>query len=108
MTVKRIIERMTPAHEQDDDFRFYVSDLLSLGQFQDDAAVNGIAKLIVDKGPEELTPKQKNLFAKYGLSEHLYTEYCKWCMQEISWNEMLSAIEDDLCSYCRNKIEKDD
>ncbi len=67
----------------------------------------GIAKLVIEKGFEVLSEKQRFVFEK-AISPFIYDE-CKRCGLEILWCEM-SAAEDNgrLCSWCQQMSRKDD
>lgn len=91
----------------EEDFSIYVSDLLDSERL-DGEVVIGIAKQIIDRGVSSLTPNQKITFIRYGLLLDNYVDECNRCTLEIPWSEMLFALDDGFCAYCRHMIEKDD
>jgi|SRR5699024_1326500 len=91
-----------------DEFKVYLEELLDQNLIEDERA-KGIANFIMDNGLKQLTDKQWYVFLKHGVGEINYVEECERCAMEIPWVEMLGAVyiyEDDLCGYCRHKIEK--
>jgi hypothetical protein len=72
-----------------------------------DAKEEGIAKLVIDKGFDSLSEKQKFVFEK-SIDPYVFDK-CKRCGCEIPWCEM-SAAEDNgnLCSWCQQLGSKDD
>jgi hypothetical protein len=107
MDNKEIEARMMPKYEHDREFEMYVSDLLDFGKLEG-VVVIGIAKQIVARGVSSLTPMQRKTFINYGLRKGNYVDACEGCAESIPWSEMLFALDDGLCSYCRYKLEKDD
>ena len=107
MDKKEIEAKMLPKDELDREFEMYVSELLDAGKLEGDAVI-GIAKQLVSKGVSSLTPLQRKTFIDYGLCKGNYVEACERCAQPIPWSEMLFALEDGLCAYCRHMLEKDD
>lgn len=99
--------RMFPKYEHDTEFEVYVSELLQ-GNYIEGPAVVGIAKQIVSKGVESLSDPQINTFIDFGLSKGNFVKYCDRCAEDIPWSEMLSALDDHYCAYCRHLIEKED
>lgn len=67
----------------------------------------GIAKLVIDKGIDSLSEKQR--FAFEDSIDHYIFNECSRCHSEIPWCEM-SAAEDNggLCSWCNQVGSKDD
>ncbi len=91
-----------------DMFAYYLKEVLE-NELIENAAALGIARLIIDKGAEELTDKQWYTFLKYGVGDINYVPHCRRDYERIPWEEMLAAVhieEDELCSYCRHKEEK--
>lgn len=93
------------ARSREDDFTYYLSNLLKMDKI-DSPTAKGIAKLLLDKGADNLTPSQERTFIKYGLGSHNYIEECEMCLIDIPWSEMLDALDDYLCGHCRNQQEK--
>lgn len=66
----------------------------------------GICKLVIDKGFESLTDKQKYIFEN-AISHFVYDE-CSRCGNEIPWGEMLSAeVNGNMCGWCQ-QLSRDD
>jgi hypothetical protein len=88
-----------------DDFNDFLKELVRNNRLND-TKEEGIVKLVVDKGVEALSEKQKFVFEK-AISYYVYKE-CKRCGCEIPWCEM-SAAEDNgrLCSWCAQVGTKD-
>jgi hypothetical protein len=106
MDKSKLRNRMFPREENDSSFKSYVSELIDMKRIEG-AAVTGIAKQIVSKGVESLSEPQIKTFIEFGLSKENYVEYCDRCAEDIPWSEMLFALDDEYCSYCRHLIEKD-
>ncbi|MBP3047921.1 hypothetical protein J9345_14955 [Bacillus subtilis subsp. subtilis] len=91
-----------------DMFAYYLKEVLE-NELIENAAALGIARLIIDKGAEELTDKQWYTFLRHGVGDINYVPHCRRDYERIPWEEMLAAVhieEDELCSYCRHKEEK--
>ena len=90
----------------EEDFVSFVQELLDRKCFND-SKEEGIAKLVIDKGFESLSDKQKFVFEN-SISDLVYDE-CRLCGEDIPWCEM-SAAEDNgqLCSWCYHVRTKDD
>ncbi len=90
----------------EEDFNGFVQELLD-GKKLSDSKEEGIAKLVIDKGFESLTDKQKFVFEK-AISHYVYDE-CSRCGNPIPWCEM-SAAEDNggECSWCQQVAHKND
>lgn len=87
-------------------FEPYVADLLKFNYFEGDTVI-GIAKKIVHEGVRTLTEKQINTFIYYDLiKNNFYQDCCVMCTNSIPWEEMLEALEDGFCSYCRHIYDK--
>ncbi len=89
----------------EDDFNEFIIELIENKRLND-STEEGISKLVVDKGFESLTDKQKFVFEK-AISHYVYDE-CSRCGLEIPWSEM-SAAEDNggLCSWCQQLSRHD-
>jgi hypothetical protein len=83
----------------EEDFNDFVKELIDNKRLND-SKEEGIALLVIEKGFESLTDKQKFVFEK-GISHYVYDE-CSRCGNEIPWCEM-SASEDngEMCSWCQ-------
>lgn len=93
---------------REDEFKIYLNELLEQNLIEDERA-EGIARLVLDKGIEQLSRKQKQVFFNHGVGYVNYASACERCADEIPWVEMLGAVwifEDNLCSYCRHKKNK--
>lgn len=87
----------------EDDFEGFVQDLINTGRIEEKEA--GIAKLMLDKGYDKLSDKQKYVFDKM-INENTVEE-CKRCATDIPWCEMLEALENGgYCNYCQHMMEK--
>ncbi len=88
-----------------DDFNDYINELIKLNRFSEKKEV-GIAKLVIDKGFECLTEKQRFIF-KNSIDLYVLSE-CKRCHLEIPWCKM-SATEFNggLCSWCEQLCRND-
>ena len=87
----------------EDDFEGFVQDLINTGRIEEKEA--GIAKLMLDKGYDALSDKQKYVFDKM-INENSVEE-CKRCAIDIPWCEMLEALENGgYCNYCQHMMEK--
>lgn len=88
---------------KEDDFEGFVQDLISTGRIEGKEAE--IAKLILDKGYDKLSDKQKYVFDKM-ISENSVEE-CKRCAIDIPWCEMFEALENGgYCNCCQHMMEK--
>lgn len=87
----------------EEDFEGFVQDLISTGRIEGKEA--GIAKLMLDKGYDALSDKQKYVFDK--MIKENSVEECKRCAIDIPWCEMLEALENGgYCNYCQHMMEK--
>lgn len=87
----------------------YLPELVETGLIEDERAL-GVARKIIDEGVGRLTENQWHVFLKYGVGKVNYVSECDLCSMEVPWSEMLNAVwfyEDNLCSYCRHKLEKE-
>lgn len=90
----------------DADFACYVKELLD-GNHIEGKAARGIAKQLVDPKGDQLSDKQLETLAEYGILNGNYQDGCDMCAHPIPWSEMYDAVHDDgLCSHCRNLQEK--
>ncbi|WP_412476638.1 hypothetical protein [Flavobacterium sp. TBRC 19031] len=90
-------------HEED--FGGFIQELLDGKRFND-SKEEGIAKLVIDRGYDALTDKQRFVFEK-AISHYEYDE-CSRCGHDIPWSEM-SAAEDNggMCSWCQQLSRND-
>ena len=85
------------------DFLAYVQHILDYDVLTDKES--GIAALMLDKGYDVLSNKQKYVFDKM-IEEHSIKE-CSHCGQEIPWIEMAAAKENGgMCSWCEHMWDK--
>ena len=97
---------MDTSRFSDEGFDNFIQELIDGERFSDSMEV-GIAKLVVDKGFEALSPKQKAVFEK-SISFYAFDK-CRMCGGDIPWAEMSTAENNgQLCSWCENRISKDD
>lgn len=90
----------------DDGFKDFLQQVVDLGGL-DDTAI-GITKLVMDKGVECLSAKQKHVFETYVLDPFTVSS-CQRCGSEIPWSEMYdAATEHGLCNYCWHMSQKQD
>jgi hypothetical protein len=89
----------------EEDFTDFIKELIDNKKLND-SKEEGIAKLVVDKGFDFLSDKQKITFEK-AISYYIYDK-CNRCGEDIPWCEM-SAAEDNggLCSWCQ-QLSRDD
>lgn len=65
----------------------------------------GIAKLMLDKGYDSLSEKQRYIFDK-SIENHTIGEYQR-CGVDIPWCEMLETfVNGGYCGYCQHMMEK--
>lgn len=65
----------------------------------------GIAKLMLDKGYDSLSEKQRYIFDKL-IENHTIDEYQR-CGVDIPWCEMLETfVNGGYCGYCQHMMEK--
>ena len=97
---------MNSSRYSEEDFNAFLRELIDTNRLSD-SKEEGIAKLVIDKGFESLSDKQKYVFEE-AISHYVYDE-CKRCGIEIPWCEM-SAAEDNggLCSWCQQLSSHDD
>jgi hypothetical protein len=90
MNIKRFAE---------EDFNEFIEELINNKRLNN-SSEEGIAKLVIDKGFDSISTKQKFVFEK-AISHYIY-EDCKRCGNDIPWTEM-SAAEDNggVCSWCQ-------
>lgn len=88
---------------QEEDFNGFLQDLINSHRLE--SKEEGISKLVLDKGYESLSEKQKYVFDK--LIDENIVEECKRCGLNIPWCEMLEALDNGgYCNYCQYMMEK--
>lgn len=88
---------------REEDFNGFVEELIDSSRLEGKEA--GIAKLMLDKGYGSLSDKQKFVFDK--AIENNSVDECKRCGEDISWCEMLEALDNGgYCCYCQHMMEK--
>ncbi|MEY4938119.1 MAG: hypothetical protein RIS64_4480 [Bacteroidota bacterium] len=87
----------------EEDFNSFVRELLDKKCF-DNLKEEGIAKLVLDKGFDTLSDKQKFVFEN-SISDYIYDE-CDLCGENITWSEM--SAKSWLCGSCDHRMSKDD
>lgn len=105
MNLKELEALIQPETELDKDFIFFVEHLLKNDMIASETA-KGIARQVIDKGVGGLTKSQKDAFLKYGIYDN-FIEECERCANPIPWPEMIDALDDSYCSYCRHIMNKD-
>lgn len=89
----------------EEDFEGFVKDLINSDRLEIKEA--GIAKVMLDKGYDYLSDKQKFVFDK-SIENNMVME-CKRHGGDIPWCEMLEALDNGgYCSFCQHMIEKID
>jgi len=89
---------------EDDGFKSFLQEVLS-GESLEGAA-EGITKLVIDKGVDSLTDKQKFVFKRDVLDVYI-ADGCARCEAPIPWSEMYAATDNGgLCNYCWHMSEK--
>ena len=93
------LKNMESRRYLEEDFNDFVKEIMDNKRFSD-SKEEGIASLVIDKGFDSLSEKQKFVFEK-AISYFVYDE-CSRCGNDIPWSEM-SAAEDNggMCSWCQ-------
>lgn len=90
---------------REEDFNDFLEDLIKSGRIEGKEA--GIAKLVLDKGYDALSDKQKYVFDK--MIDCNTVSRCKLDGNEIPWNEMFDALDNGgYCSHCQYILDDDD
>ena len=88
----------------DDDRNEFLQHLIDMRCLEQPAL--GITKLVIDKGEEALSEKQKFVFRRDVLDVFV-TEDCSQCGSNVPWSEMYDAYENGgTCGYCLYREEK--
>jgi hypothetical protein len=96
METKRFLE---------EDFNDFLQELIKNKKLND-TKEEGIANLVIDKGYNSLSDKQKFVFEK-AISHYVINE-CSRCGEDIPWCEMLAAEDNGgKCSWCQ-QLGRDD
>ena len=86
--------------------RAFLQELINLEAVEGPAL--GITKLVIDKGEDALSEKQRFVFHRHVLEPNT-VEACKFCECDIPWCEMSAALDNGgYCSWCTNLLSKDD
>jgi hypothetical protein len=90
----------------EEDFNDFLKELLD-GQMLGDSAAEGITKLVIDKGYDSLSDKQRYVFDK-AIGEH-FTDECSRCGLDIPWTEMTATeFNGGMCGWCQQLSRHDD
>lgn len=82
------------------DFNDFLKCLMD-EQKVDESKESGIIRLVIDKGFNSLTDKQKFVFER-AIRPYVFDE-CLKCGNDIPWSEMLAAEDNStLCSWCQH------
>ncbi len=87
----------------DEDFIRFLKELLDSNMYEQaddyDEMFEGIAKLAIDKGWDNLSERQQKVI-KIRI-EQICPNRCSHCLDSIPWCEMMFAIEHGgMCSHC--------
>ena len=86
-----------------DEFKGFLKQLVESGRLE--GTELGIAKLVLDKGYGNLSPKQMKVFNR--MIDANVIENCQRCGAPIPWEEMFVAVDNGgYCSYCQHMMEK--
>ncbi len=89
----------------EEDFRDFLYQLIEDKRLNEDKEY-GIAKLVVDKGFEILSDKQKFTLTN-AIKDYTHDE-CKRCGNDIPWSEMYATEENGgYCDWCSHMMQKD-
>ncbi len=95
---------MNSKRYNEEDFKSFVLDLINTNRIESKEA--GIAKLMLDKGYDKLSDKQKYVFDKM-INNYTIVE-CQRCGIDIPLCEMLDALDNGgYCNYCKHMMGKD-
>lgn len=86
------------------EFFLFLQEVINGGHLE--GAALGITKLVIDKGSDVLSSKQRFVFERDVIRD-LTTNACSRCEGDIPWSEMYAAFNNGkLCSYCSHMQEK--
>lgn len=89
--------------QDDEDFKDYLESLLDK---LDDPA-KGITKLVIDKGEDALSPKQRFYYER-DVADVYFVDHCKICATPILWGEMEATVYNGgTCPLCEHRMSKD-
>lgn len=92
-------------YDEPDYYSEFLQELIDMGHI--DGAALGITKLVINKGEESLSEKQRYVFQNYVIDE--FTVRCSRCGDEIPWSEMYIALTDHgMCGWCSSVSERKD
>ena len=87
----------------EEDFKGFIQGLIDLHKLNETA--EGISKLMLDRGYDALSEKQKKVFDN-AIKQH-YVDECKGCLCQIPFGEMLEALDNGgYCGACQHRMEK--
>jgi hypothetical protein len=91
--------------EDNDGFGDFLQLLLDGERLE--GAAKGITALVIDKGSDSLTPKQRFVFERDVIRAYT-SDGCSRCENSIPWSEMCASLENGgLCNYCWHSEEKE-
>lgn len=90
--------------EEDKEFRTFLQQLVDTGDLRNSAA-EGIAKLVIDKGEDVLSEKQRFVFDRDVVKA--YTGTCDECGQRVPWSQAYEYFHSPgRCADCEARYEK--
>lgn len=91
---------------EDGEFNYFLKQVIDSEGLSDKA--EGITRLVLAKGIEVLSEKQRYVFQTEVIDEYTVQE-CDRCGNDVPWSEMFDAVtEDGLCGWCRQLSDHDD
>ncbi len=88
-----------------EDYRDFLRQLVDCDDIQD-KSVEGITKLVIDKGLEALSSKQEFVFKK-GVEEKFPQPRCEQCEDLIPWAEAYEHIHSPgKCASCQHSYDR--
>lgn len=94
---------MNSARFHEEDFSGFLQQLVDSKQLE--PMQEGITKLVIDKGYDILSEKQRKVF-DYMINTTC-KETCERCESDIPWCEMFEALDNGgYCNYCQHMLEK--
>jgi hypothetical protein len=95
---------MNETRYHEEDFESYLQELIDHQRLE--GAALGITKLVLNKGLDALSDRQKYVFDNQVIGKN-FVEECERCASDIPWCEMLEATDNrGLCNYCAHMEEK--
>lgn len=99
------LKNMESKRYLEEDFNDFVKEIIDNKKLSD-SKEEGIASLVIDKGFDSLSDKQKFVFEK-SINYFVYDE-CSRCRNDIPWSEMLAAEDNGgMCSWCQQLSRHD-